>query len=384
MTATTPRAAVVGVGFIGVAHVEALRRIGVEVAAVVGGDPARAKAKAVALGVPHVFDDLDALLEAGLVDVVHVASPNHLHVEQVTRCLEAGVHVVCEKPLALTAEEGARLTAAAAERGLVNAVCFNLRFYPLNHQMRAMVAAGAIGAPRLVSGSYLQDWLLLDTDWNWRLVPEQAGTLRAVADIGSHWFDLTRFVTGRRIVEVLADLHTFVPVRRHPAGPVETFASVDEDAELVEEPMTSDDAAGVLLRYEDGARGVVTISQVSAGRKNTVSVEVDGSSGSLSWCSEDPDRLLVGHRGQANEVLHRDPSLLDASAARVAAYPAGHVEGYPDTFRALFAEVYRDVAAGRPSDAPTYPTFADGLDALRVTDAVAASARDGRWTTVAR
>jgi predicted dehydrogenase len=384
MTATAPRAAVVGVGFIGVAHVEALRRIGVDVVAVVGGDPGRAKAKAVALGIPRVHDDLEALLEAGGIDVVHVASPNHLHVEQVTRCLEAGVHVVCEKPLALTAQEGVRLTALAAERGLVNAVCFNLRFYPLNHQMRAMVAAGEIGVPRLVSGAYLQDWLLLDTDWNWRLVPEQAGALRAVADIGSHWFDLSRFLTGRRVVEVLADLHTFVPVRRHPAGPVETFAAAAADADLVEEPMTSDDAAGVLLRYEDGTRGVVTISQVAAGRKNTVSIEVDGSAGSLSWCSEDPDRLLVGHRGRANEVLHRDPSLLDASAASVAAYPAGHVEGYPDTFRALFAEVYRDVVAGRPTATPTYPTFADGLDALQVTDAVAASGRDGRWTPVAR
>lgn len=384
MDSSKIRAGVVGVGFIGVAHVEALRRIGVEVAGVVGGDPERARAKAAANRLPRVYEDLEALLADPSITVVHVASPNHLHVEQVERCLAAGKHVVCEKPLALTAAEGQRLTAQAAASGLVNAVCFNLRFYPINHQMRAMVASGAIGAPRLVTGSYLQDWLLLDTDWNWRLVPEQAGPLRAVADIGSHWLDLSRFITGARVVEVMADLHTLVPVRHHPAGPVETFSSVQPDQELVAEQMTSDDAAGILLRYDDGSRGVVTISQVSAGRKNAVEIEVDGSAASLSWASEDPDRLLVGHRGRANELLLRDPSLLDAAAARVAAYPGGHVEGYPDTFRALFAEVYRDVARGGPDPEPSYPTFADGLDALQVTEAVARSSRERSWTAVER
>jgi predicted dehydrogenase len=378
------RAGVVGVGFIGAAHVEALRRIGIEIGGVVGADPEGTRERAAQIGSPPVYDDLDALLAVPDIHVVHVASPNHLHVEHVARCLDAGKHVVCEKPLALTAADGAKLLAQARTSGLVHAVCFNLRFYPLNHQARAMVAAGRIGAPRLISGSYLQDWLLLDTDWNWRLVPEQAGQLRAVADIGSHWLDLSRFITGRRVVEVLADLHTFVPIRRHPAGPVQTFAQVDADEELVEERMASDDAAGVLLRYEDGTRGVVTISQVSAGRKNTVSIEVDGSEASLSWMSEDPDRLLIGHRGRPNEVLQRDPSLMDDDAARVAGFPGGHVEGFPDTFRALFAEVYRDVVGGGPADAPTYPTFADGLDALQVTEAVAASAGAGRWVPVDR
>lgn len=376
------KAGVVGVGFIGVAHVEALRRLGVDVIGVVGSTPERASAKAEAANLPEVYDSVEALAEAA--DVVHIASPNHAHADQVRSVLEAGSHVVCEKPLALTSGDTADLVARADEAGLVNAVCFNIRFYPSCHQARAMVAAGELGEPRLVTGSYLQDWLLRDTDWNWRLEPDKAGGLRAVADIGSHWLDLARFVTGSDVVEVMADLHTLVPVRRHPAGPVETFAAVDEDAELVEEKMSSDDAAGIMLRFANGARGVVAISQVSAGRKNSVSIEVDGSDSAVSWFSETPDHLWVGHRGRPNEILQRDPGLAAPEAARIIGYPGGHVEGYPDTFRALFGEVYADVARGGPAAQPTYPTFADGHDALLVTEAVAQSSAEQRWVSVTR
>ncbi|MBT8201986.1 MAG: Gfo/Idh/MocA family oxidoreductase [Acidimicrobiia bacterium] len=376
------KAGVVGVGFIGVAHVEALRRLGVDVIGVVGSTPERASAKAEAANLPEVYDSVEALAEAA--DVVHIASPNHAHADQVRSVLEAGSHVVCEKPLALTSGDTADLVARADEAGLVNAVCFNIRFYPSCHQARAMVAAGELGEPRLVTGSYLQDWLLRDTDWNWRLEPDKAGGLRAVADIGSHWLDLARFVTGSDVVEVMADLHTLVPVRRHPAGPVETFAAVDEDAELVEEEMSSDDAAGIMLRFANGARGVVAISQVSAGRKNSVSIEVDGSDSAVSWFSETPDHLWVGHRGRPNEILQRDPGLAAPEAARIIGYPGGHVEGYPDTFRALFGEVYADVARGGPAAQPTYPTFADGHDALLVTEAVAQSSAEQRWVSVTR
>lgn len=378
------RSGVVGVGFIGVAHTEALRRLGVDVVGVVGSTPERAIAKAESANLPRVYESVEALVADPAIDVVHIASPNHVHAEQARAALEAGKHVVCEKPLTLRSDEAAELVALAAGSGLVNAVCFNIRFYPLNHQMAAMVKEGEIGSPMFVTGSYHQDWLLRDTDWNWRLEPEEAGDLRAIADIGSHWLDLARFITGRRIVEVMADLHTFVPVRRRPAGPVETFASVGEDAELIEEEMSSDDAAGILLRFEDGTRGTVSISQTSAGRKNAVSIEVDGSDSALSWYSEHPDHLWIGHRGRPNEILQRDPSLISPEAARVAAYPGGHVEGYPDTFRALFSQVYADVANGGPAANPVYPTFADGLDALQVTEAIARSSREQRWVTVER
>jgi predicted dehydrogenase len=378
------RAGVVGVGFIGVAHVEALRRLGVEVAGVVGSSPERARRKAEAANLPRVYERYGDLLADPSIDVVHIASPNAVHAEQVLAALDAGKHVVCEKPLGVTSAETAGLLERARQTGLVNAVCFNIRFYPLCHQMRAMVRGGDLGAPRFVTGAYLQDWLLLPTDWNWRLVAEQAGALRAVADIGSHWLDLARFVTGQRITEVLADLHTFVPVRRHPPGPVETFAAVREDQDLVDEQMSSDDGAGILLRFENGARGVVSVSQVSAGRKNAITMEVDGAESAVAWYSEDPERLWVGHRGRPNELLQRDPSLVAPDAARTIAYPAGHVEGYPDTFRALFAEVYADVERGGPSAEAAYPTFADGHDALLVTEAVARSTARERWVTVER
>jgi predicted dehydrogenase len=185
----------------------------------------------------------------------------------------------------------------------------------------------------------------------------------------------------------MAELHTLVPVRRHPAGPVETFSGpVDGagDDDLVEEPMTSDDAASIMLRFEDGARGLFAVSQVSAGRKNSVTIEVDGSESALAWYSEEPDRLWIGHRGRPNEILQRDPTLAAPEAARIIGYPAGHVEGYPDTFRALFSQVYADVLAGAPSPEPGYPTFADGHDAVCVTEAVARSSAKGQWVSVDR
>jgi predicted dehydrogenase len=376
---------VVGVGFIGVAHVEALRRIGVNVVGVVGSTPERARAKAEAANLPDVYASYDALLADPDVHAVHITSPNDAHADQVRAALAAGKHVVCEKPLALTSADTADLVARADASGLVHAVCFNIRFYPVCHQARAMVLAGDVGEPRFVTGGYLQDWLLLDTDWNWRLEPERAGELRAVADIGSHWLDLMRFVTGRDVEAVCADLHTLVPVRHRPVGEVETFAAAGaDDVTRVDVAMTSDDAAGILLRFEGGARGMVAISQVSAGRKNSLTFEIDGASSSLAWYAQEPDRLWIGHRGRPNEELLRDPSLLDPSAAVLAGYPGGHVEGYPDTFRALFATVYADVDTGKPSAVPSYPTFADGHDAVCVTEAVARSAREGVWVTVRR
>jgi predicted dehydrogenase len=378
------KAGVVGVGFIGVAHVEALRRLGVQVVGVVGSTPDRAREKAEAVGLPEVYETVEALAGAPEIDVVHIASPNYAHADQARAVLDAGKHVVCEKPLALDSDDTADLVARAEAAGAVNAVCFNIRFYPANHQAMAMVAAGEIGEPKLITGFYHQDWLLRETDWNWRLQPEEAGELRAVADIGSHWLDLTGFISGKKITEVMADLHTLVPVRRHPAGPVETFATVDESDDLIEEEMTSDDAAGILLRYEDGARGAVTISQVSAGQKNSVRYEVAGSESSISWLSTEPEDLFIGHRGRASELLSRDPGLYATEAARLITYPGGHVEGFPDTFKALFSQVYADVAAGSPSDDPAYPTFADGHDVMLVTDAIARSHREQSWADVRR
>jgi predicted dehydrogenase len=335
------------------------------------------------IGVPKAYASLDDLLGDDRVEVVHVTSPNHLHHAQAGEILAAGRHVVCEKPLAMTSDESRELVALAAESGRVNAVNFNIRFYPLNQHVRDLVHDGGVGDVRLVSGHYFQDWLLLETDWNWRLVPGLGGSLRAVGDIGSHWLDLVGFMTGLRITEVMADLATFIPVRREPAGPVETF-STERAAETVDRPISTEDTATILLRFENGARGTVAISQLSPGRKNSLEYEIDGSTAAIAWDSEQPDQLWIGHREAANEILIRNPALMGAAGRAAAALPGGHVEGFADTFRALFRAVYADVGNGAPADDPVYPTFADGHDEMLVGDAVAASARDGRWTTVDR
>jgi predicted dehydrogenase len=376
---------VVGTGFMGVAHTEALRRLGVNVAGIVGSSPERAQKKADAANLPSVYASLDALLADPSIHVVHITSPNDAHYEQVLATVAAGKHVVCEKPLALNSTQTKHLLAAATDANCVHAVCFNQRFYPQVHQARAMVAAGELGVPRLVSGGYLQDWLLLDTDWNWRLVAEKAGALRAIADIGSHWFDNISFITGQSITDVFADLYTFVTKRNHPVGEVESFAAHSVgDVERVEEDVISDDAAGLLLRFSGGARGTGTISQVSAGRKNHLSWEIDGSFSSVAWCTESPEDLWIGHRGAPNQILKRDPGLMHPSASTTSAYPAGHVEGYPDTFKALFGAIYQDIINGGPSPEPPYPTFAAGHDSVLVCEAVAASAATGTWARVAR
>ena len=375
--------AVIGTGFIGTVHVEQLRRIGVQVRGVLGSTPERGAARADALGVRHAYGSLNEILADSEVDVVHVTSPNHLHVAQASAILAAGKHVVCEKPLAMTAAESAGLVRQADAAGRVNAVNFNIRFYPLHQHSREIVAAGDLGDVRFVTGHYFQDWLLHDTDWNWRLEPDKGGALRAVGDIGSHWLDLMAFVTGQPIVSVMADLATFVDVRQAPKGPVETF-STERSADVVARPMGTEDTATILLRFANGARGSVAVSQISPGRKNSLQWEIDGSEAAAAWDSETPDHLWVGHRDQPNELLLRNPALMGAAGRAAAALPGGHVEGFGDTFAALFRAVYTHVATGHPDPAAPYATFADGHDEMLVNDAIAQSSRIGRWVDVDR
>ena len=374
-------AAVVGTGFIGVVHVEALRRLGVQVHGVVGSSQDRATVRSRELGLPPAYESFEAMLADPRVEVVHITSPNHLHHEHASAALRAGKHVVCEKPLAMTAAESAELLQLAEQSGRVHAVNFNLRFYPLCRHVRGLVKQGELGDIRLISGHYLQDWLLLDTDWNWRLEPELGGELRAVADIGSHWMDLTTFLAGKRITSVMADLATFIKTRRQPAAPVETFIT-DHGGKTVAREIHTEDSAMILLRYEDETRGALTVSQVSPGRKNSLVFEIDGSTSAAAWNSERPDELWLGHRGRPNEILLRDPALLNEDARAATSLPGGHAEGFADTFKALYAAVYGAVAQGRPGDG--YPTFADGHDEMLVCDAVARSSRERRWVDVER
>jgi predicted dehydrogenase len=378
---STIGAAVIGSGFIGTVHIEALRRIGVQVHGLLGSTPERGADRAQRLGVPHAYASLDELLGDERVEVVHVTSPNHLHHPQVKGILAADRHVICEKPLAMTSEQSAELVGLADSSGKVAAVNFNLRFYPLNQHARQVVREGALGNVRLVSGHYFQDWLLMETDWNWRLQPDQGGALRAVGDIGSHWLDLTSFITGLKVESVMADLATFIQTRQQPAGPVETF-STERATETVSTTIATEDMANVLLRYDNGARGVVGISQISPGRKNSLQYEIDGSLGAAAWDSEQPDQLWNGYRDRPNEILIKNPALMSEAGRRTAALPGGHVEGFADTFAALFRAVYADVGEGSMGSDPVYATFADGHEEMLVGDAIAHSSRTGAWTPV--
>jgi predicted dehydrogenase len=374
---TELRAGVVGTGFIGAVHVDALRRLGVEVTGVVGSTPERAAAKRIA----SAYESYEALLADERVDVVHLTTPNHLHYAQVKQALAAGKHVVCEKPLATTSVQSAELVELAEASGLVHCTNFNIRFYPMNQEARARVRARDLGDVWSVHGGYLQDWLATPTDWNWRLEPEKAGELRAVGDIGSHWMDLTQWITGVRIVEVFADLATAIPVRQRPKGEVETFASA-ADVEREDAPMTTEDIAHILLRYEGGARGSLVVSQVSTGRKNSPRYQVDGSEGALAWDGERHEELWLGRRDAPNEVLLRNPAFMHADAVRTTHLPVGHAEGFAATFRELYRAVYADVARGGPSAEPDYPTFRDGHVENVLCDAVRLSHRERRWIEV--
>jgi predicted dehydrogenase len=373
-------AAVIGTGFIGTVHLQALRRLGVRVEGVLGSSPERGAERARALGVGRAYTSFEELLGDPKADVVHVTSPNHAHFPQVKALLSAGKHVVCEKPLAMTSEQSAEMVRVAAASGKVAAVCYNTRFYPLNQQARGMVAGGELGEVRLVTGHYHQDWLSRDTDWNWRLETEAGGALRSVGDIGTHWVDLTSFIAGQRPSELLAELTTFIPERRKPVGPVETFST----AAGATEPrrIETDDAAQILLRYPSGAKGAVTISQVSVGRKNAMLWDISGARASASWFSETPDQMWIGHRDAPNQVLARDPSLMNGLGAAAAGLPGGHVEGFADTFFALFRQVYGDVAAGGRRAGSTWASFEDGHYEMLFCDAVLKSAGEGRWVSI--
>ncbi len=375
---------IIGVGFIGPAHMEGIRRQGFDVVAIAEATQELADEAAERLLVPTAYGDWKDLIADPEIDVVHIASPNFLHYKHAKGALEAGKHVVCEKPLAMDSEESAELVALAKEKNLVAAVNFNIRFYPLVHEAKARIASGELGEKiYIIQGSYLQDWLLLDTDWNWRLEPELGGELRAVADIGSHWMDLVTFITGTRIEAVFADFETFIPIRRKPKKKIDTFGGkMEVDMEYEEKPIHTEDYASVLIKFENGARGVMTVSQVSSGRKNRLFFEINGSESSLVWDSEIPNQMLIGHRPEPNQLLIKDPSLMLDDSRWTASYPGGHTEGFPDTFKQLQTAVYRYIAAGDYDAEPDFPTFGDGHNTILVDEAILKSARENRWVEI--
>lgn len=378
-----PTAVVIGAGFIGPVHAEALARAGVRVKGMLGVSPEESRAACERLHLPHAYGSLDEVLADGDVHAVHVATPNRLHFEHAASALRAGKHVLVEKPLAMTSAQCAELVSLAADTGLVAGVSYNLRFYPLVRDAAARVRRGELGRLLHVAGSYVQDWLTKPTDFNWRVLAEEGGALRAIADIGTHWLDQVQYVTGRRVVEVMADLRTVHPTRHRPLGGAQTFTGSSQgDSSTEPIGIDTEDCGAVMLRLDDGSNGVLWVSQTTAGRKNALQWEIAGEGGSLAWHSERSNQLWAGLRDAPSQAITRDPGALDPSAAAYSDYPAGHNEGFPDTFKQLFRAFYADVVKGSPSTTPEYATFADGLHEVRVCEAILTSHRERRWVAV--
>ncbi len=379
----TIKAAIVGTGFIGPAHLEALRRIpNVEVVALVEVNQELADEKAKQLGIPRAYVFAD-MLKQDDIDVVHICTPNFLHYSQAKAVLEAEKHVVCEKPLAISLEEAEDLVKIAKTTGLVNAVHFNLRYYPMVRQMKVMREKGELGEVYSIMGSYLQDWLFLQTDYNWRLEPDKSGDSRAIADIGSHLLDITEYVTGLKITAVMADFSTVHKTRLKPLKAIETYSGkmlTPEDYQEV--PINTEDHATVLLRFDNGSKGSITVSQVNAGRKNRLNIEIAGSVSAFEFNSERPNELWIGKREKANEQLMKDPSLVHREVSSLVSFPGGHNEGFPDTSKQLFKEVYAAVAAGKQPEKPTFPTFADGWRELLIGERIVESNKKQAWVTI--
>jgi len=376
------KTAVIGTGFMGRAHVEALRRLeSVDVVAIVGRDIAPAAKLGEAFGVAEALTDYREALQNPSIDAIHICTPNVLHHAMAKEALLARKHVLSEKPLATSADDARELVQIAKAQKLRNCVCHNLRYYPAVQQMRAMREEGELGEVLVVQGTYSQDWLLHETDWNWRVDSKISGSSRAMADIGSHWFDMAEHVTGLRVRSLCADLQRFHATRKKPKQNVETFGGkllAAQDVEAI--PVDTEDFGAVVFRIGEKARGSMTASQVSAGRKNRLNIEVYGTKGSVSWDQESPDTLWIGHRDAPNQIIIKDPALLNERARRYADLPGGHSEGYDDTFKQVFRRFYKSIAD--PQAAVEYPQMEDGLRQMNILEAVLESNRKRSWMDI--
>ena len=378
----TLKTAIFGTGFMGRVHLEGVRRVeSVQPVAIAGRNADAAKRLGSGFSIANVTTNYEDILRDPGIDAVHICTPNAQHFPMAKAALSAGKHVLCEKPLATSVAEGEELVSIAKRQGLRNCTCHNLRYYPMVQQMRRMREAGDLGEILVVQGTYSQDWLLYDTDWNWRVETGAGGPSRCMADIGSHFFDMAEHVTGLRVTSLCADLQTFHMTRKQPKHSVETFANkLLGPEDYIETPVDTEDFGAVIFRMGNRTRGSVTASQVSAGRKNRLSIEIYGTKASVAWDQERPDELWSGRRDQGNEVYIKDPSLLKPGARSYADLPGGHSEGYDDTFKQVFRRFYASIQKGDAE--PEYPQFSDGLRQLTVLDAVLQSNRTRSWTDV--
>ena len=377
------KTAIVGSGFAARCHLDALSRLGavVEVCGIASRNLEQATRLGKEYGIERVTSDYRELLGSSTLDVVHVCTPNSLHFPMVSDAIRAGKHVLCEKPLATNVEQAEKLVELAHERGVRNCTCYNLRFYPLVQEMRAMCSDGELGELLVVQGTYSQDWLLSQTEWNWRLDSQANGPSRAMADIGSHWCDMAEFVTGEKITSLCADLQTFYKTRRKAKGTAQTFSlSPASQLDGIDSEVDTEDFGAVLFRMGDRTRGAFTASQVAGGRKNRLLLEIFGTLASISWDAENPNELWVGRRDESNQILLKDPALLNRSARAYADLPGGHAEGYDGTFKQLFRKFYRSVSDAETE--PMYPQFRDGQRQLAIIQAELDSSSKHAWIGV--
>lgn len=376
--------AMIGAGFIGPVHVEALRRVGVRITGILGVDEAESRRAAASLGLPKAYTSLEEVLADPSVHSVHIATPNRLHFPMAKAALNAGKHVLCEKPLSMTSAESAELVELAKSKpNLAAGVNYNIRYYPLALHAKELRKSGELGEVFHVTGSYVQDWLFYQTDYNWRVLASEGGELRAVSDIGTHWLDLIHNITGLEVTAVFADLATVWPVRKRPKGEVETFSGkVLTEDQLEPVDITTDDYGAILLRFNNGAKGVLHVSQVTAGRKNRLSFELAGSKQALAFDSERPNELWIGQRNSPNQSLLRDPGLVAPGVRPYVSFPGGHNEGFPDTMKQGFGAFYRYIAAGDFAAEPTFPTFAEGHREIVLCEAILQSHREQRWVEI--
>ncbi len=377
------RTAIIGAGFMGPTHTEALRRLGIEVAGILGVDEAESTKAAQKLGLPRAYLSYTEVLKDKNVHAVHITTPNRLHFQMARDALKAGKHVLCEKPLAMNTRETAALVDLAKKSKLAACVNYNLRYYPLCMEAREMVQENRLGKVHSIVGSYVQDWLLYQTDYNWRILAEEGGSLRAIADIGTHWLDMVQHITGLRVVALCADLLTIFPVRKRPKGEVESFSGKVQKIQATEDiAVNTEDGGAILLRFDNGAKGTLFVSQISAGRKNCLRWEISGGKGGAYWDSETPNELWLGYRDKPNEKLLKDPGLLSGTVRPYVGYPGGHNEGYPDTFKQCFKAFYAYIAKGDYKAKPTFPTFLDGHREVALCEAIAKSNKKNSWVTV--
>ena len=378
---TAIKTAIFGTGFMGRVHLEAVQRVeSVEAAAIFGRNAHALQTLGAGFSVPKTTTDYREILRNSSVEAVHICTPNAQHFSMTREALQAGKHVLCEKPLTTTVAEAEELVSLAAKQGLRNCVCHNLRYYPMVQQMRRLREAGELGEILVVQGTYSQDWLLYDTDWNWRVDAAAAGASRCMGDIGSHFFDMAEHVTGLGVTSLCADLQTFHATRKQPKHSVETFANkLMGPEDYIETPVTTEDFGAVVFRMGTRTRGSMTASQVSAGRKNGLNIEIYGTKSSVAWNQERPDELWQGHRDSPNSISVKDPSLLQPGARSYADLPGGHSEGYDDTFKQVFRRFYRSISQ---SADPEYPQFIDGLRQMVILNAVLESSKKRAWIEV--